>query len=287
MTARPWPPSPLNFPEPLVSGEWTVGRYQQPAGTKVDVVTPRTSLFTGQPAVSHVLEEPLEIHQLTQGGRGGVWMSDCPAELVAMHAFAESARGDVLVGGLGLGIVVRYLAMNPRVRSVTVVERERDVLDLIGPGLRRDVKVPVRLEHMRLERFLEKLPAWPYGSAFFDTWTGTGVTTWAQDVVPLRRLVWRRFGGRHVECWSEEEMHGQVLLALGALGVYVRERGHQPAAPGSGSEAVFLRAAARCVPGGKTWADLVRLFVRSAGSPLWEARFGAAWDARMSAKENP
>lgn len=286
MTARPWPDSPLDFPLPLVRGDWIVQRHEEPAGKCLDVVSARTAVLTGRAPVSHALEAPLTIHTLTEGGLG-IWMSDTPPELVAMHAFAQRARGDVLVGGLGLGIVVRYLAMNPRVRSVTVVERERDVLDLIGPGLRRDVKVPVRLEHMRLERFLEKLPAWPYGSAFFDTWTGTGVTTWAQDVVPLRRLVWRRFGARHVECWSEEEMHGQVLLALGALGVYVRERGHHPAAPGSGSEAVFLRAAARCVPGGKTWADLVRLFVRSVGSPLWEARFGAAWDSRLSAKENP
>jgi spermidine synthase len=37
----------------------------------------------------------------------------------------------VLVAGLGLGIVVEYLKKNKRVRSITVVEKYREVVEIV------------------------------------------------------------------------------------------------------------------------------------------------------------
>jgi hypothetical protein len=64
---------------------------------------------------------------------GEVWMvDDCP-HFWSIQEHAEAYEGDVLVAGLGLGLIVHALRNNPKVRNITVVEREKDVCDLIGP----------------------------------------------------------------------------------------------------------------------------------------------------------
>ena len=60
------------------------------------------------------------------------WMADDPMDYRAMQKYAEAAYGDVLVAGLGLGLVLYELNKNPRVKSITVVERSPDVINLTG-----------------------------------------------------------------------------------------------------------------------------------------------------------
>lgn len=69
---------------------------------------------------------------------GASVMSDDPVELRRHLDFVLRARGRVLVTGLGLGCVLRGLLQNPRVESIDVVERDRDVLALVRPYLAAD-----------------------------------------------------------------------------------------------------------------------------------------------------
>lgn len=61
---------------------------------------------------------------------GEVVMNDFPDELRKHLQFIMRASGKVLVGGLGLGCVVRGLLARGRVESIDVVERSQSVLDL-------------------------------------------------------------------------------------------------------------------------------------------------------------
>ena len=45
---------------------------------------------------------------------------------------AKQAYGDVLVAGYGFGLIVEALLKNPRVKSITSVEKCREVLDAVG-----------------------------------------------------------------------------------------------------------------------------------------------------------
>ena len=56
------------------------------------------------------------------------WMSDARKHDLAMRSLAARARGDVLVGGYGLGLVQRHLVNNPRVTSVLTAEINCDVI---------------------------------------------------------------------------------------------------------------------------------------------------------------
>lgn len=89
----------------------------------------RIQYTTGQPIV--VLEEYNQ-----DGDFVGVWMSDTPYEWNTNAPFFPKARGDVLIGGLGLGLVPTMIAGKPEVRSITIVEKEPDIIKLTWPQIR-------------------------------------------------------------------------------------------------------------------------------------------------------
>ena len=64
---------------------------------------------------------------------GTLMMSDTPEERRTNLPIIHAASGDVLINGLGLGCVLSVLLANPRVTSITVIEKEQDVIDLVGP----------------------------------------------------------------------------------------------------------------------------------------------------------
>lgn len=66
---------------------------------------------------------------------GETWMVDDPPHWWAMEEHARHYHGHVLCAGLGLGLMVHALAAYPAVERITVIERERDVIDLIEPLL--------------------------------------------------------------------------------------------------------------------------------------------------------
>lgn len=61
-----------------------------------------------------------------------VIMSDTPAEIRDHFLFVLHAFGDILINGLGLGIVLQALLQKTNVSSITVVEIDSDVITLIG-----------------------------------------------------------------------------------------------------------------------------------------------------------
>lgn len=62
----------------------------------------------------------------------GVIMSDTPAEMNDHAYFVEKAYGNVLINGLGLGVVLYNCVIKEEVKHVTVVEIDRDVIELVG-----------------------------------------------------------------------------------------------------------------------------------------------------------
>ena len=65
-----------------------------------------------------------------------VVMSDTPAEIRDHLNFMYRAEGDVLVNGLGLGLVIEGLMSNPNVKHVTVIEISSDVIQLVAGYLK-------------------------------------------------------------------------------------------------------------------------------------------------------
>ena len=64
----------------------------------------------------------------------GEWliiMEDSELEAEQADQFLQSASGDVLIAGLGLGVNIQPLIDNPNVNSVTIIEKHQEVIDLV------------------------------------------------------------------------------------------------------------------------------------------------------------
>lgn len=77
----------------------------------------------------------LEIKEIEDSEIWETWMVDDPPHLWSMQDYARNSAGRVLVAGLGLGLVVHELLNNIDVDYITVVEKSKDVIDLISPLL--------------------------------------------------------------------------------------------------------------------------------------------------------
>ena len=60
---------------------------------------------------------------------GYLWMWDIPRERNLQKDLANKAFGNVLIAGYGFGILTEYCLKNPKVKSVTTVEKYREVID--------------------------------------------------------------------------------------------------------------------------------------------------------------
>lgn len=60
-----------------------------------------------------------------------IWARDDESERNIRREAAQKASGDVLVVGLGLGVINEYLKENRNVTSITIVEKSQQVIDLV------------------------------------------------------------------------------------------------------------------------------------------------------------
>jgi len=66
---------------------------------------------------------------LTENGK--VWMSDSQMEVESMSGAVEVARGDALIGGLGIGLLPTFLKDKRKIKSIDIIEKNKDVIDLV------------------------------------------------------------------------------------------------------------------------------------------------------------
>lgn len=80
---------------------------------------------------------------LTDIRKNEVVMSDSVMEKRTNLDFVYRANGNVLIAGLGIGMIVLAIQDKPEVEKITIVELEQDVINLILPSLPINEKVNV------------------------------------------------------------------------------------------------------------------------------------------------
>ena len=138
---------------------------------------------------------------LREGGH--CWMSDVPLEMQWTHHLAIPARGDdILIGGLGLGLLPQLL-LPARGRSVTVLEKHQEVIDLVLAGW-DDMPVGLMVERYDVWEFLRQPPTRRYDTIIMDIWTEVDSPAMQAEIAHLRQLAepWLAPGGRWI-AWGE------------------------------------------------------------------------------------
>lgn len=68
---------------------------------------------------------------------GNVWMSLTPSEMITQRSGIKKATGNVVIGGLGLGWLLKKVCAKETVGQVIVVEKSQELLDWYGYDLCR------------------------------------------------------------------------------------------------------------------------------------------------------
>jgi len=132
-------------------------------------------------------------------GESRVMMSDFHYERATCVEVVERAHGNVLIAGLGLGMILHPILKNESVRSVTVIEKYQDVVDLVLPTLPASEKLTV---------LLDDIYTWKptlgrrYDVIWFDIWPDIEVTR-LPEMAQLHRRFWRYLNRANPECWME------------------------------------------------------------------------------------
>lgn len=70
-------------------------------------------------------------------------MSNTPMEIRSNIEFIEKATGNVLINGLGIGMVLQEILKKPEVTKVTVIEKAKEVIQLTAPTFEHDSRVTI------------------------------------------------------------------------------------------------------------------------------------------------
>lgn len=109
-------------------------------------------------------------------GQWEVMMTDAPYELRSSRQFYKNAHGNVLVAGLGLGATLPAVLRKTTVATVTVIEKNQDVIDLVYPHLRHGLpmryanKLHVVVGDARTWRPGRRMGPRPYHAIWLDIW---------------------------------------------------------------------------------------------------------------------
>lgn len=115
----------------------------------------------------------------------GVVMSDTAPEIQDLQRSLLRLRGDVLVTGLGLGMTVHALTKiqkySDHIRSVTVVEKSRDVYDLVADEYLRDSRVRI---------YIDDAHQWvpPHGAKYDAAWHDIWNTISSDNLASMRKI---------------------------------------------------------------------------------------------------
>lgn len=138
---------------------------------------------------------------------GETMMSDTEMEKASNREFVRMARGDVLIAGLGIGLIIKPIIDRPEVTSVTVVEKYEGVIILVGP----------HVAHPKLTIVAGDIFEWKttqqFDTIYFDIWPN--ITT---DNLPEMAKLNRKFArnlkpGGWRGAWMQDELKRQRARA--------------------------------------------------------------------------
>ncbi len=187
------------------SGDWKLKRFTvTPQGAKMHNLC---EAFNGQKRFIY----PGEYWGLFRNGN--IIMSNTPAEIEDHYKFIQKASGKVLVGGLGLGMVLKCLLDKKYVTKVTVIEKSLDVINLVASAYNNDPRVEI----VNADVFDYK-PQEKYDCAWFDIWDNISGEEYP-EMKKLHRKYCRWVGWSDSWCRKEsrkmyKESH-QVNIGLG------------------------------------------------------------------------
>ncbi|MBR4266389.1 MAG: hypothetical protein IKQ46_10070 [Bacteroidales bacterium] len=186
--------------------------------------------FTEIPQIGFFMEE-FKFPAVLENGRE--WMSVKPNEIETMQIPIENAHGKVLAYGLGLGYFAFMASQKRSVESVTIVEKNPEIIDLFTSELLPQFPNAQKINIINTDAFeyAEKsAPNENYDYTFSDIWhdTGDGLSMYLK----LKRLN-SKIANCEFDYWIEKSLLSSLRYTVfGQLYKIFKSKGSSPAQPG-------------------------------------------------------
>lgn len=98
-------------------------------------------------------------------------MDNGPFELITNKHFIDNANGDVLIFGLGMGMIVYPLLLDTDVTSITIIEIDQDIIDYVGGIVKEnDPSNKVTIIQGDAMTYHEQMVGQVFDFIYFDYW---------------------------------------------------------------------------------------------------------------------
>ena len=99
-------------------------------------------------------------------------MSDTPMEKFTNQYVLNYASGDILIAGLGIGMLPASLAEKDDVKSITILELNQEVIDLVEPLIRQNVTNADKIKIIQADayKYPGENPNTKYDWIYLDIW---------------------------------------------------------------------------------------------------------------------
>ena len=146
---------------------------------------------------------------------GSLMMSNTSMEKRTSREFVWNAEGDVLICGLGIGLVIMPLLESENVKSITVIEKYQDVIDIVLPQI-KGYDTANKLNVICADCF-KYTPDKKYDTIFIDIWAYINEDVYKKEMLPLKRK-YRKYltengkQKKNIFVWAEKQArYGQRL----------------------------------------------------------------------------
>jgi len=144
-------------------------------------------------------------------------MSDSNMEKVSNLDVIENAHGNVLIAGLGLGMILIPILKKKEVKHVVVVEKEKEVIDLVLPYLMKylkkhglDKKLGEVMNKDIHEVSFDHKNGFKWNTIYFDIWSNICTDNLKEIRALKKRFRKGRAKGCWVGAWMEDELKYQL-----------------------------------------------------------------------------
>lgn len=127
--------------------------------------------------------------RLKQGnGFDSLITSDGGGERWSCGVLCSNATGNVLIAGLGIGMVLTKIISKPDVKKVIVVELSQDVINLVEKPLREYLGKDAEKLEIVLSDIYDFVPEHKYDTIWFDIWGDYSGDTYEETKVLHRKF---------------------------------------------------------------------------------------------------
>lgn len=148
-------------------------------------------------------------------GHGECVMSDTPMEKRTNRWFIQHAHGDVFIAGLGIGLIVLPIQEKEEVKSITILEKNQEIIDLVADQLPLNEKVRIIQGDVYNHQFSKGTL---FDCLYFDIWNYVNSDVY-EDMKRLKRkyMKYKRKladnPNAFIKCWAEyQAKHNRSLF---------------------------------------------------------------------------